>query len=66
MPTLEQCTQRCFTLLFENYGSCRHLNCPACVAKETRVKRRRAGKPGGDRRDRERRSAKAPGKSLAA
>ena len=66
MPTLEQCTRRCFTLLFENYGSCRRLNCPNCVAAETRAKRRRDGKPGCHRRDRVQRLADVPGKSQAA
>ncbi len=66
MPTLEQCNRRCFTLLFETYGSCKYLNCPECVAAEMRAKRRRAGKPGGQRRDRESRLADGPGKSKAA
>lgn len=66
MPTLEQCAQRCLTIFFEDYGARKHLNCPKCVAKETRAKRRRAGKPGGDRRDREIRLADVPEKSQAA
>ncbi len=66
MPTLEQCTRRCFTLFSENYGSCGHLNCLKCMAAEMRAKRRRDGKPDGDLRDREGRLADAPGKSKAA
>ena len=66
MPTLEQCTRRCFTLFFENYGSCGHLNCPECLAAETRAKRGRAGEPGGHRRDRVRRPADVPAKPKAA
>lgn len=66
MPSLEQCTRRCLTLFAENYGACRRLNCLACVAAETRAKRRRAGKPGADRRRQDRRPVDVTEKSRAA
>lgn len=66
MPTLEQCSQRCFTLFFEDYGASQRLKCSECMAAEERANRLHAGIPGGDRRDLEVRLADTPGKSQAA
>jgi hypothetical protein len=41
MPTLEQCTRRCFALYFEDYGARKPMNCAACLAaEEARNKKR--------------------------
>jgi hypothetical protein len=66
MPSLEQCTRRCLTLFTENYGGRRRLNCLACVAAESRAKRRRAAKPGAGRRCQDERPAEVSRKPRAA